>query len=639
LKLKCLVDTGIITEENNMKRQFFILILILILFSGKVAAQCDLVITDPAAVCFPATVNLTSGAVTAGSTGGMNFTYYTDAGATIPYGTPANATNGTYYIKGEILPGCSQVKPVVVTVTTPPTAAISYAGTSFCRSLTADQPVTLTGTGAYTGGIFSSSAGLTIDAVTGAITPGTSTARTYTVRYTIPASGGCSSVQVTTSVTILADPSAPVTSNIQQPTCGLPTGSVDLSGLPSPSWTITSNPATITLFGSGPSITFTGLTPGTTYTFSVTNSQGCTSSPSGNVVIQAQTVIPSAPVIGTIKQPTCSDPTVSVVLNGLPSSGSWTVNSNPAGITQSGSNTPTTTITTGLIPGTTYTFTVTSQGCTSSPSLNVAINPLLSAPAAPIVGIITQPTCNISTGSVELSGLPSPSWTITSNPAGITRTGSTPTATISPLMEGTTYTFTVTNSDNCVSPPSASVPIIMQPGFPGAPVVGQITPPTCSLATGSVVLSGLPDAGIWTVRRTPGGVDTTGTGPTVTVTRIPSGTYSFSVRISAVCVSAPSADVVIPAGPLTLPAPVIGSIIPPTCAVSTGSVTLNGLPSSPSWTLTRSPDGIQRVSSGTSITISGLPDGVTYTFTVSNSTECPSPASGNVEIIVPRPQK
>ena len=194
------------------------MILILILFSGKVIAQCDVKITNPAPVCFPATVDLTDGAITNGSSPGLTFTYWTDAAAQNPYATPKEATAGTYYIMGDDGAGCTQVQPVVVTVTIPPTASISYASPSFCRSQTEDQPVTLTGTGAYTGGTFSANnSGLTINPVTGAITPSTSTVRSYTVRYTIPASGGCPSVQVTTSVTILAAQSAPVIGQITQP--------------------------------------------------------------------------------------------------------------------------------------------------------------------------------------------------------------------------------------------------------------------------------------------------------------------------------------------------------------------------------------------------------------------------------------
>ena len=73
---------------------------------------------------------------------------------------------------------------------------------------------------------------------------------------------------------------------------------------------------------------------------------------------------------------------------------------------------------------------------------------------APTVGIITQPTSLIPTGSVVLNDLPIGSWTI--NPGG--KTGSTTSTTISNLIPGT-YNFTVTNSAMCTSPKSADVVI------------------------------------------------------------------------------------------------------------------------------------------------------------------------------------
>ena len=92
-----------------------------------------------------------------------------------------------------------------------PAATISYAGTPFCTSLVAPQAVTQTGTA---GGAYSSTAGLMIDAVTGAITPSTSTAGTYTVTYTIAAAGGCAALVVTTSVTISPDASIALSSAV-----------------------------------------------------------------------------------------------------------------------------------------------------------------------------------------------------------------------------------------------------------------------------------------------------------------------------------------------------------------------------------------------------------------------------------------
>ena len=88
-----------------------------------------------------------------------------------------------------------------------PAATISYAGSPFCNSVATPQAVTRTGT---TGGTYSSTAGLTINASTGAITPSTSTAGTYTVTYTIAASGGCSEVTATASVTITTAPAATI---------------------------------------------------------------------------------------------------------------------------------------------------------------------------------------------------------------------------------------------------------------------------------------------------------------------------------------------------------------------------------------------------------------------------------------------
>ncbi|MEN9525664.1 MAG: hypothetical protein RLZZ256_1048, partial [Bacteroidota bacterium] len=97
---------------------------------------------------------------------------------------------------------CSAYSNIIsITVTQPPTATISYTGTPFCTSLTTAQLVTLTGSGAYTGGSYSASpAGLSINTATGAITPSTSTPGTYTVNYTIPASAGCASVTATATV-------------------------------------------------------------------------------------------------------------------------------------------------------------------------------------------------------------------------------------------------------------------------------------------------------------------------------------------------------------------------------------------------------------------------------------------------------
>jgi len=137
-----------------------------------------------------------------------------------------------------------------------------------------------------------------------------------------------------------------------------------------------------------------------------------------------------------------------------------------------------------------------------------------------------------------LSGLPSGNWTI--NPGAIAGTGTT--YTISGLAAGT-YNFTV-NNGSCTSVASADVVINAQPVTPATPAVGTITQPTCAVATGSVVLSGLP-SGNWTIN--PGAI--VGTGTTYTISGLAAGTYNFTVNNGS-CTSVASADVVINTQPL-----------------------------------------------------------------------------------------
>jgi gliding motility-associated-like protein len=255
-------------------------------------------------------------------------------------------------------------------------------------------------------------------------------------------------------------------------------------------------------------------------------------------------------------------------------------------------------------------------------------------PGSPVPGAITHPTCGLSTGSVVLEGLPSTgTWTIISSPGSQSITGTGTNTTFTSLLEGT-YTFTVTNSYGCTSEQSEEVLINPQPETPSSPSVGTITPPTCSVTTGSVNLFGLPVTGTWTLTMYPGTIATTGTGSSTTISGLETGTYNFTVSNAAGCSSVPSANVVIPAQPPTPTVPVIGMIVQPTYEVPTGSLVLEGLPSSGSWTVTRTPGNIISTGTGTSTTITGLGPGV-YNFTVTNSHGCTSISSDDVVISTP----
>ena len=506
--------------------------------------------------------------------------------------------------------------PVVGTITQP-TCAVA-TGSVVLSGLPATGTWTLTRT---PGGTTTTGSG-TSTTITGL------TAGTYS--YTVTNASVCTSPS---SANIIINavpnaPSAPTVGTITQPTCSVATGSVALSGLPATgTWTLTRTPGSVTSTGTGTSATISGLAAGT-YIYKVTNESGCTSPSTGNIVINTQPATPTAPVVGTITQPTCAVPMSSVVLSGLPAAGTWTLTRTPGGTTTTGTGTSYTIP--GLATGT-YTYTVTnSSGCTSGSSGNIVINSNPSAPTAPAVGTITQPTCSVSTGSVVLNGLPaSGTWTLTRTPGAVTSTGTGTSTTISGLAAGT-YTYTVTDASGCTSGSSGNVIITVQP-LASVPTIGTITQPTCSVSTGSVVLNGLPSSGTWTLTRTPGSVTSTGTGTSTTISGLAAGTYTYTVTNASGCTSGSSSSVVINAQPVTPTAPTVGAITQPTCAVPTGSIVLSGLPSTGTWTLTRTPGAVTSTGTGTSTTISGLAAG-TYTYTVTDASGCTSGSSGIVVI-------
>ncbi|OXA96273.1 T9SS type B sorting domain-containing protein [Flavobacterium hercynium] len=168
-----------------------------------------LVITNPTSVCSPSKVDITAPAVTAGSSSNLTFTYWTNATATTAYATPTQATAGTYYIKATTAQGCTDVKPVVVTVATPPNSGTVAGNQNVCLGGT----TTFTSNGS-TGGTWSSdnTSVATVNATSGAIT--TVAVGTATITYTVKGSGGCADANSTRVVTVNAIPTATISGTL-----------------------------------------------------------------------------------------------------------------------------------------------------------------------------------------------------------------------------------------------------------------------------------------------------------------------------------------------------------------------------------------------------------------------------------------
>ncbi|MFB3390228.1 gliding motility-associated C-terminal domain-containing protein, partial [Flavobacterium sp. LAR06] len=419
-------------------------------------------------------------------------------------------------------------------------------------------------------------------------------------------------------VTINAQPLTPQnpTVNVIQPTCN-DTGIVELSGLPSGDWTLNLSGTTIsTIQGSGSTYSFTGLTVPGTYNLSVTNDQGCTSAGIGGIIIHAQPVTPGIPTVVGVVQPTCTA-LGKIQLSGLPS-GNWilrSVGGTGPGISGIG---PVAVI--EDLPAGVYNITVTNDaGCVSNSTNAVEIFTQPPTPSAPIVGTVTDPTCQTATGSVELSGLPLGNWTI--NPGGISGTGTE--TTLGGLTGGNIYNFTVTNDTGCISAATGNVVINAQPVTPPAPIVAAVTAPTCVVATGSVLLRGLPN-GNWIIN--PGAIS--GTGSEKQITGLLSGyTYNFTVTNNMGCTSIGTGAIEIKVQPRTPPIPIIEMVNHPTCVSATGSVILNGLPAG-NWII--NPGAVSGI--GVTATIKGLVAGSSYNFTVTNDDGCTSLATPDIKM-------
>ncbi|MEP6806230.1 MAG: hypothetical protein ABI892_17015, partial [Flavobacterium sp.] len=257
-----------------------------------------LIITNPAAVCSPLKVDITAPAITAGSSSGSTLTYWTNATATTPYATPTAATTGTYYIKATTASGCSDIKPVVVTVNATPTAPTASAQ-NFC-SADAKKVNDLVATGS-TLKWYNTNTGGTAYLGTELLSTGT-----YYVSQTSASS--CESSRRSVLVTVNATPATPTIVSAA-PTC-LSAGSSKVSNY-------NSNLSYI-FTPTGPSVASTGvisgMLDGTDYIVAAKSTSNCSSASTSAFRNNAMLVTPNVPTIISTA-PTCSSDGISTVSN------------------------------------------------------------------------------------------------------------------------------------------------------------------------------------------------------------------------------------------------------------------------------------------------------------------------------------
>ena len=421
-------------------------------------------------------------------------------------------------------------------------------------------------------------------------------------------------------------------------------------------YTVTASPGGKTATaGTTTSATVTGLTNGTSYTFTVkaTNAAG-----TGAASAASKAVTPSGPPgapTGVTATAGNGQATVSWTAPAATGGGaitSYKVTASPGTATATATGTATSATVTGLTNGTSYTFTVTATtaggaGPASAPSS--AVTPE-GPPGAP-----TAVTATAGNGQATVSwtapstngGSPITGYTVTASD-GTTATASaaSTSATMTGLTNGTSYTFTVTASNAIgVSAASAASKAVTPVGPPYTPVITALTPGNgqAKITWTAPGDGGEPITG-YTLTVEPGGAtySAAASATSATLTGLTNGT-AYSVALSAT--NSLGTGAVATAGPVT-PVTVPSAPTAVTAVASNASATVSWTPPSAEasavtgYTVTASPGGKATTVSGltTAATITGLTNGTAYTFTVTATDPSGTgPASAASSAVTPGP--
>ncbi|HLP93367.1 MAG TPA: Ig-like domain-containing protein [Saprospiraceae bacterium] len=424
------------------------------------------------------------------------------------------------------------------------------------------------------GGTWSSSnpgvATVTNGGVVTAVTAGTAT---FIFTNT---STGCISAP-TSAVTVNATPAVNIT--------GSGTICVNSTTTLSPTsggtWT-SSNPGVATVTNGG---VVTGVSAGTaTFTFTSSGS-GCQSAPTSPVTVNP---LPTVNITGSSTICVNANTTLSPA-----SGGSWT-SSNPAVATVTNSG-----IVTGISAGTvTFTFTSSSTGCQSAPTLPVTVNAL---PTVNITGANSICVNQTTTLSPTSGG----TWS-SSNPAIATVSNA---GVVTGVSAGSA-TFVFTNgTTGCISAPTAPVTIN---AIPVVSITGS-----SSICIGSTTALSPTSGGTWTSSN-PSVATVTNAG---LVTAVSAGTATFTFTNTGTgCISMPTSPVTVNPDPTVS---ITGST-----SVCVGQTTTLSPTSGGTWT--SSSPAIATVTNGGLVT--GISAGtVTFTFT-DGLTGCISDPTGAVTV-------
>lgn len=412
-------------------------------------------------------------------------------------------------------------------------------------------------------------------------------------------------------------------------------------GSPITSYTATASPNGATGSCAGPTacvITVGSLTNGTSYTFTVTATNGTgTGSASG----ASNPVTPKANQAITFTQPGNYNFGTTPTLSATASSG--------LAVSFSSSTTSVCTITSGgaLTFGAAGTCTIdadqagdASTNAAAPVTRSFTVNAI--APGSPTIGAATagdrQATVSFTAPGSSGGGAIT-RYTVTANPGGNTGTGSGSPITVTGLVNGDSYTFTVTATNDAGYTGAASAAsIAVVPGTPqtitfnnpGAQNFGTVPTLTATASSGLMPTFTSSTAGVCTI--TAGGALTFATIGTCTINANQGGSSQY--------LPAPQVTQSFTVNGVVPGAPVIGTATPgdnSATVVFTGPAFDGGTPIA-AYTVTSSPGNVTRTGSVSPIQLTGLTNGTSYTFTVTATNSVGTgPGSSASNSVTPSP--
>jgi gliding motility-associated-like protein len=316
-------------------------------------------------------------------------------------------------------------------------------------------------------------------------------------------------------------PTAPIASVTVQPTCIVPTGTINVSSPIGPNLEYSIDGNTYQT-----STTFSNLTPNITYNITAKDIiSGCVS-PITAVFVNPIPASPSSPV-GTITQPNCYVPTGTITITAP-------LGANLEYSKDNGVSYQTSTIFSGLTPNTVVTITVkdVNTGCISLATI-FTINSIPADPNAPI-GTITQPTCSVQVGRIDITSPLGADLKYSKDNGNTYQTS----PSFTNLPPNSVYSIIVMNDvTGCKSIPT-SFTIDPVPSIPATPVASVDDSSPCENSTFN--LSTPTVAGATYSWSGPNGFTSSIQNPSVTdATLSMSGDYSVVIAIISDCPSLP----------------------------------------------------------------------------------------------------